>query len=71
MRSKNLWTIIGILVLLFIGIGDTVLPGSLGKASKNTRQSINQFIVGLFPDKEFTNPNERTEKAVEEVDNKR
>ncbi|MEC4983974.1 MAG: hypothetical protein SAJ37_11210 [Oscillatoria sp. PMC 1068.18] len=70
MRSKNLLTIIGILALLFIGIGDTVLPGSLGEASKNTRQSINQFIIGLFPDKEFTNPNERTEEAVEEVNKK-
>ena len=68
MRFKNLLGPLFILALLFITLGDRVLPAPLDDASRNTRTSINQFLIGLFPDWNPTNPNERTEKEVEQLE---
>ncbi|KKI98601.1 hypothetical protein [Prochlorothrix hollandica] len=54
--------------ILFIAGGDKVLPDPLGAASAQTRATINNALVGVFPSwKPRTNPNERTEKAIEEA----
>ncbi|MGK7876333.1 MAG: hypothetical protein AB4426_24465 [Xenococcaceae cyanobacterium] len=66
MRAKSIGTIIFILLLLFITIGDRILPQPLSDVSRNTRTSINKFLIGLFPDKEFTDPSEGLEKGIEE-----
>jgi hypothetical protein len=53
--------------LLFITLGDRILPQPLSGASFKTRTTLNQFVVGLFPGwKPKTNPYERTEKAVKQ-----
>lgn len=67
MRSQNLIGIVLVLALLFITVGDRVLPAPLNQASRNTRTSINQFLVGLFPNWEPKNPNQRTRDAVEDL----
>ncbi len=60
-----------LLLLLFIGFGDNFLPEPLKSASFKTRTSLNQFVVGLVPNwQPKTKPNERTEKAVEEIERK-
>jgi len=58
------WILIG--SVLFIAGGDKVLPDPLGQASAQSRQAINNALVGVFPSWEpKTDPNERTEKAIE------
>lgn len=67
MRPKTILTYLFILFLIFVTIGDKILPGSLGQASANTREGINNFVKGIFPKKEFKNPNERTEEEVDKL----
>jgi hypothetical protein len=63
---KRYFPLIVIVFLIFLTLGDRILPGALGKASTQTRGAINQFLIGLFPDwKPKTDPYERTEKAIE------
>ena len=53
-------------------MGDKVLPGALGKSSTQTRIALNNFAIDLFPNiKRPKNPNTRTEKAVEDLEQKR
>lgn len=55
--------------ILFITLGDKVLPGELGKSSTQTREALNEFTLNLFPTiKRPKNPNARTEKELEEVE---
>jgi hypothetical protein len=67
MRPKHFTLPLIIVALLFISIGDRVLPQPLSTYSFNTRTSLNNFLSGLFPQKRFKNPNDRTEKAVEQL----
>ena len=68
MRAKSLLTIIAILFLLFISIGDRILPQPLSDASRNTRTQINDFLFSLFPKKELKNPHRRTEETIKQVE---
>ncbi len=68
MRAKSLLTIIAILFLLFISIGDRILPRPLGDASRNSRTQINEFLLSLFPKKELKNPHRRTEEIIRQVE---
>ncbi|WP_254434427.1 hypothetical protein [Dolichospermum sp. UHCC 0352] len=53
-------------------MGDKVLPGALGKSSTQTRIALNNFAIDLFPNiKRTKTPNTRTEKAVEDLEQKR
>jgi len=66
MRPKNITPILIVLTLIFIAVGDRFLPKPLSTASFQTRTSVNNFLVGLFPTRRPRNPNERTEKALEQ-----
>ncbi|MBE9231508.1 MAG: hypothetical protein ACLBM1_14830 [Cuspidothrix sp.] len=56
-------------VILFLTIGDKILPGDLGKSSVQSRTALNNFALNLFPDiKQPRNPNESTEKEVEKLE---
>ncbi len=68
MRFKNLFTLALILGLLFITLGDRILPQPLNDASRNTRTSINQFLIGLFPNWQPKNPNQRTKDAADRLE---
>jgi hypothetical protein len=58
--------------ILFVTVGDKVLPGTLGKYSIHTREALNNFAFNLFPTvKRPKNPNARTEKDVEELEKRR
>jgi hypothetical protein len=70
MGTKSITTIVIILALLFVFAGDRILPKPLNKASLQTRTSLNNFMVGLFPTwKPKTKPNERTQKALDKLEN--
>jgi hypothetical protein len=58
-----------ILGLLFVGIGDRVLPDPLATTSADTRANINQFIGDLLPDWQPIDPYQRTEEAIEVLEN--
>jgi hypothetical protein len=56
-------------LILFVAAGDQVLPSEIGKYSIQTREALNNFALNLFPTvKRPKNPNERTEKQVEDVE---
>ncbi|WP_422387037.1 hypothetical protein [Anabaena sphaerica] len=58
--------------VLFVAGGDQVFPGAVGKASTQTRTTVNNFFIGLFPTwKPKTNPYERTERKLREVEEKK
>lgn len=66
MRTGTVIKLSIITFFLFITVGQ-VMPQPIGTASQNTIHGINQFLIGLFPEKEFKNPNDRTQKAVDEL----
>ncbi|MEA5617828.1 hypothetical protein VB711_08250 [Cronbergia sp. UHCC 0137] len=58
--------------LLFVVLGDKVLPGEIGKASTHTRTAMNNFFTGLFPTwQPKTKPYERTEKELRKLEEKK
>ena len=67
MDRKTATTYLLLLFLLFVTLGDRILPKPLSTASVQTRTSLNNFFIGLFPQRvPKLNPNERTEKALEQ-----
>ena len=68
MFNKGNFTLLIIFLLIFIGFGDSFLPKPLNNASFQTRTTINNFILGMFPTwRPKVNPQQRTEKAIEEM----
>lgn len=66
MDRKTVTFYLLILFVLFVAIGDRVLPQPLSNASLQTRTSINKFLLGLAPKQgPKLKPYERTEKAIE------
>ena len=58
--------------ILFITVGDKVLPGALGKSSTQTRIALNDFAIDLFSNiKRPKNTNTRTDKALKDLEQKR
>jgi hypothetical protein len=58
-----------VLSLVFIGFGDSFLPKPLSTTSRDTRNALNGFVIGLFPTwQPKTKPNQRTEKAIEDTE---
>jgi hypothetical protein len=56
-----------LLAMLFISTGDQFLPSPLNDYSRNTRNGINDFLSGLFPNKEFKNPNQPVEDLIKKI----
>lgn len=54
MRAKTFFTLCFALFLIFVFIGDKVLPKPLSTASLQTRTTMNNFLLGLFPTKSKT-----------------
>lgn len=70
MFNKGNLTALTIVVLLFIGFGDSFLPKPFSDYSFQTRSTINGFVIGLFPKwRPKVNPNQRTEKQLEDMQN--
>jgi len=66
MRSKGNILILLILFLLFVTLGDRIPFKPVSNASLQTRTTLNNFMVGLFPKRQPKNPNDRTKKAIEQ-----
>lgn len=56
------------LFFVFVAVGDLFLPEPLKGASKTVRTTVNGIVLSILPQKGFKDPNERTEKAVEEIE---
>ena len=68
MLNKGNFAILLIVLLVFIGFGDSFIPKPLSSVSFQTRSTINGFLVSLFPTwQPKSNPNRRTERAVEQI----
>ncbi|NCJ07966.1 hypothetical protein GS597_15920 [Synechococcales cyanobacterium C] len=67
MFSRTNLIVFGTLVLLFVALGDRILPDPLGSASATTRKTLNQALVNLFPTfRPPLDPHERTEDAIQQ-----
>ena len=58
-----------IIGIVFVGCGDQFLPEPLKGASISSRQSINQVFINLFPSREGKNNYQRTEEAIDNLEN--
>lgn len=69
MRRKSYFPVLVFAALLFIGLGDRVLPQPLNQYSRDTRTHVNKYLMGLFPYVDpLDSPHTRTEKAVENLE---
>lgn len=66
MFSKAKFPLLVALFLLFVLLGDRIPFQPVSNASLQTRTTLNNFMLGLFPKKQPKNPYERTEKAIEQ-----
>jgi len=64
MNLKTLALPILLIMVVFVGMGDRFLPKPLNTMSFNTRNAINQTLMGLSPKLKPQKPNAETEKAV-------
>lgn len=70
MLKKGNLTVLAMAALIFVGFGDSFLPKPLSNYSFQTRNTINQFVIGLFPQwRPKTKPYERTEQELENLQN--
>lgn len=68
MFNKGNMTLLFIVGLIFVGIGDGFLPKPLGTASYQTRTAINNVVISMFPAwRPKTDPNKRTEEAIQQM----
>ncbi|OLP16211.1 hypothetical protein BST81_22470 [Leptolyngbya sp. 'hensonii'] len=66
MPKKTITLVITLLAAIVLLFGD-FLPAPFSTISKNTRNTMNNFVAGLFPSwRPKSRPNERTEKALEQ-----
>jgi hypothetical protein len=65
MFSKGKFPLLIVLFLLFVLLGDRIPFQPISNASLQTRTTMNNFMLGMFPKKEPRNPYDRTEKAIE------
>ncbi|AFY52902.1 hypothetical protein Riv7116_0298 [Rivularia sp. PCC 7116] len=69
MFKKSYFILAFLIFVVFVGIGDRILPEPMKSASLNTRKTINKNLIGLFPTRESKlKPHERTRKAIEEAE---
>ena len=71
MWKKNIFAIGSLLALLFITLGDRVLPEPYNTMSYSTRTQIHQFFVGLLPDSTLNKgyDNKRSDELIEQMEN--
>ncbi len=65
MPKKFLSTLLIFSALFFITLGDQFLPRPLNTYSYKARESLNNMILGLAPNKEPKRPSEQREKQME------
>jgi hypothetical protein len=53
--------------LVYVTLGDSFLPQPYNSNSKAVREDINEFLIGLLPDKKFHNL-KRTALTIEEFE---
>ncbi len=67
-RHRSKFSLLLIAALMFMLVGDR-LPEPVGSFSTQAKQSINGFVIGLFPSwNPNLNPNERTESQLKKAE---
>lgn len=67
-RHRSKFSLLLIAALMFMLVGDR-LPEPVGSFSAQTKQTVNGFIIGLFPSwNPDLNPNERTESQLKKTE---
>ncbi|MDJ0508202.1 MAG: hypothetical protein QNJ64_02935 [Crocosphaera sp.] len=65
---KTIATIIFVLSLIFIGVGDSFLPKPLSTISKNTRTQVNKILLSFTPDTDFEKPSKQRNRQVDDME---
>ena len=68
MPRKTITILLVLGSLLFITIGDRILPKPLSQYSRNTRNTINQMILGLFPKEVPDRPSKQREEQLDKFE---
>ncbi len=66
MKLSGLLKLCLVLSVLYITLGDFLLPQPYSHNSKQVRENINEFLVGLFPEGELTKL-KRTQTTMESL----
>ncbi len=51
--------------IIFVGVGDSFLPKPLSTYSRNTREIINEKMIGLVHNPKLKSPSAEREKQIE------
>ncbi|CCQ57545.1 hypothetical protein WH8501_05560 [Crocosphaera watsonii WH 8501] len=65
---KPIGSIILVLGLIFVAVGDTFLPKPLSTASKNARTYVNNIFLSFTPDTDFEKPSKQREAQVDDLE---
>ncbi|MDJ0597966.1 MAG: hypothetical protein QNJ37_03880 [Crocosphaera sp.] len=65
---KPLGSIILVLGLIFVAVGDSFLPKPLSTASKNARTQVNKVFLSFTPDTDFEKPSKQRDAQVNDME---
>ena len=65
---KPVGSILVVLGLIFVAVGDTFLPKPLSTASKNTRTYVNNIFLSFTPDTDFEKPSKQRDAQVDDME---
>ena len=67
MDFKKLTLALATIALLFVSLGDRVLPDPVAGYSLQARTTVSKFMLGLLPNIKRQNHDATTEQAVDEL----
>lgn len=70
MNPQRFFKILVPVLIIFVVFGDQFLPQPFSGVSSSIKQGANHFLEGLFPRYQPVNPHERTEDAIDKMDQK-
>ncbi len=65
---KPLGSIILVLGLIFVAVGDSFLPKPLSTVSKNVRTHVNNIFLSFTPNTDFEKPSKQRDAQVEDME---
>lgn len=65
---KPVGSIILVLALIFVAVGDSFLPKPLSTLSKNARTRVNNIFLSFTPDTDFEKPSKQRDAQVGDME---
>ncbi|ELR98698.1 hypothetical protein [Gloeocapsa sp. PCC 73106] len=70
MVKSNFWKIVPLLLIVYVAVGDSFLPPSLGNYSRITRDKINSYLLNIFPERDIESPYGKNDDIIDQVEQK-